>query len=98
MGKKTYVFSLLLLAERVSLALVSFLLPVTFKSNGPSAVPVTHVPSRSITLVKCTASSSHMVQPNDQSAMFRAVKKALMVEPDRFLPDLTEHSSQSDSE
>ena len=96
---KTYVFSLLLLAERVSLVLVlPFLLLVTFKSNGPSAVPVTHVPSRSITLVKCTASSSHMVQPNDQSAMFRAVKKALMVERDRFLPDLTEHSSQSDSE
>jgi hypothetical protein len=39
-----------------------------------------------------------MVQPNDQSAMFRAAKKTLMVERDRFLPDLTEHSSQSDSE
>ena len=95
---KPYVFSLLLLAERVSLALVFFLLQVTFKSNGPTAVPVTHVPSRSITVVKCIASSSHLVQPNDQSSMFRAAKKTLMVERDRFLPDLTEHSSQSDSE
>ena len=96
---KTYVFGLLLLAERVSLMLVlPFLLPVTFKSNGPTAVPVTHVPSRSITLVKIAASSSHVVQPNDQMSIFRASKKALMVERDRFLPDLTEHSSQSGSE